>query len=94
MAKEKKEAPDKGVFTWGAFTAIMIIVVCAAVLVFIFRINLKNEPAKPANQNVINESMIQRGVIQDEEGNLIVVENTVEPTSETETTPETDDLLR
>ena len=39
----KKEVTDKGVFTWGAFTAIMIIVVCAAVLVFIFKVKVGDE---------------------------------------------------
>ena len=34
MSKEKKEPSDKGVFIWGFFTAIMIIVVVFAVLVF------------------------------------------------------------
>ena len=77
---EKKEAPDKGVFTWGAFTAIMIIVIVAAVLVFIFKVKLNVEPEKntTVNENVINETMIERGAIQGEDGNLIVVENATE----------------
>ena len=62
----KKEVTDKGVFTWGAFTAIMIIVVCAAVLVFIFKVKVGDEKQHPTLQ--INENVIKTK--QDEINNL------------------------
>ena len=75
----KKEVTDKGVFTWGAFTAIMIIVVCAAVLVFIFKVKVGDEKQHPTlqiNENVITINEIDRGIIKTEDGNDIVIDNT------------------
>lgn len=69
---KKEEPSDKGVFIWGFFTAIMIIVVVAAVLVFVFKIDLsgKNEVN---NKAVINESMIDKGIIVNNDGTTTVL---------------------
>lgn len=77
MSKEKKEPSDKGVFIWGFFTAIMIIVVVFAVLVFGFKINLHPENyVQTANKNIINESMVDKGfMIKQEDGTEIYVNN-------------------
>ena len=75
----KKEVTDKGVFTWGAFTAIMIIVICAAVLVFIFKVKVGDEKQQPTlqkNENVNKINEIDRGIIKTEDGNDIVIDNT------------------
>ena len=74
---EKKEKPDKGVFTWGAFTAIMIIVVVAAVLVLFFNVKLGDEETNTTNKNVINESMIDKGVIKTNNTTIRVENGTV-----------------
>ena len=75
--KEKKEPSDKGVFIWGFFTAMMIIVVVFAVLVFGFKIKFNmEEKVHSDNKNVINESMIDKGfMIKREDGTEILVNN-------------------
>lgn len=71
---KKKEPSDKGVFIWGFFTAIMIIVVVAAVLVFVFKIDLSGKNKNEANDKaVINESMIDKGFIVNSDGTTTVL---------------------
>ena len=71
-----KNSTDKGVFTWGIFTAIMIVVIVAAVLIFVFKVDLGfKDNHRADNKNAINESMVEKGYIIKEDGTKVILNN-------------------